>query len=209
MTTYPSWLLPIIHRLKQFERQPIQKPQLRPAAVCFVLISEQEQPHFVLTQRASHLKRHAGQFALPGGRLDTNETAEAAALRELAEEIGLELQPQAILGELDDFETRSGFCITPFVVWGGENPSLSGDPREVSVVHRVPVAQLKQEPLLDLYTSSTSDSPILSLHLRSSRAEPLHVFAPTAALIYQWREVALFGRSTRVAHYEQPSFAWR
>lgn len=58
------------------------------------------------------MNRHAGQWALPGGKLDEGETAVDAALRELQEELGLQLTPDHVLGLLDDYTTRSGFVMT-------------------------------------------------------------------------------------------------
>src|SRR4051794_32097902 len=72
---------------------------------------------FLLTRRAADMRAHPGQWALPGGRCDPGETLEAAALRELHEELGLELAETAILGVLDDYPTRSGYAITPVVAW--------------------------------------------------------------------------------------------
>ncbi|MEZ4230054.1 MAG: CoA pyrophosphatase [Polyangiaceae bacterium] len=198
-----DWLEPIRRRLAEFERQSIAKANLRPAAVAFTLVDEREGPAFILTQRSRTLSRHAGQFALPGGRLDPGETPVVAALRELEEEIGLALPEAHVLGCLDDFETRSGFCMTPVVLWGGSEPALCADPAEVGAIHRIPLAALEREALVDLWPIPQSDRPVLSMQLGE-----LRIFAPTAALIYQFREVALFGRTTRVAHYEQPLFAW-
>ena len=71
----------------------------------------------LLTLRASGLRAHSSQWALPGGRCDAGETAVMAALRELHEELGLELGPDDVLGQLDDYPTRSGYLITPVVAW--------------------------------------------------------------------------------------------
>ena len=158
----------------------------------------------VLTKRAFGLANHAGQWALPGGRLDAGESAEEAALRELAEEVGLPLEANGILGRLDDFVTRSGFVVTPIVVWGGANMQLRPDPAEVSSVHRIPIAELLRPdaPILD--DIPESPNPLLLMPVGES-----WIAAPTAALLYQFREVAILGRSTRVGHFEQPRFAWK
>jgi 8-oxo-dGTP pyrophosphatase MutT (NUDIX family) len=158
----------------------------------------------LLTRRAETLRDHAGQWALPGGRIDAGESPETAALRELHEEIGLRLQPSAVLGRLDDFATRSGFVITPVVVWAGAGPVLNLNPAEVQSVHRIPLAEFLRAdaPLLDELPGSAH--PVLRMPVGDS-----WIAAPTAALIYQLRELCLLGRNTRVAHYEQPLFAWK
>ena len=158
----------------------------------------------LLTLRASGLRRHGGQWALPGGRLDPGETPEAAALRELEEEVGLVLPPEHILGCLDDYPTRSGFVITPVVVWGSASEPLRPDPREVAGVYRVPFEELLDPESLVLQSIPQSDRPVLALALLGTL-----IYAPTAAVLHQFTEVALLGRETRVAHYEQPVFAWR
>jgi 8-oxo-dGTP pyrophosphatase MutT (NUDIX family) len=158
----------------------------------------------LVTRRASGLRSHAGQWALPGGRVDEGEGAEQAALRELAEEVGLQLDAAAVLGRLDDYATRSGYRITPVVVWGGAARRLQPNADEVDQVHRIPLAELLR-----------ADAPLLN-HVRGSGRTVLRmpvgtrwIAAPTAAFLYQFREVALLGRATRVAHFDQPAFAWR
>ncbi|MGV3492496.1 MAG: NUDIX hydrolase [Ramlibacter sp.] len=159
----------------------------------------------LLTRRAMHLKNHPGQWALPGGRVEPGESAVDAALRELYEEVGLQLEPGAVLGQLDDFPTRSGFAITPVVVWAGPvREPLAPNPAEVASIHRVPLTELQRTDAPLLEAIDDSPHPVLRMPVGNG-----WVAAPTAALLYQFREVCLAGRPTRVAHYEQPLFARR
>ena len=162
---------------------------------------------FLLTRRATTLKSHAGQWALPGGRIDAGETAQAAALRELGEELGLQLPDHSVLGRLDDYSTRSGYVITPFVVWAesGPEPTLTPDPAEVASAHRIPLTELLRTdaPLLDP-PHEGHHQPVLRMPLGQH-----WVAAPTAAVLHQFSEWCLHGRPTRVAHFDQPRFTWR
>lgn len=180
-----------------------------------LVLDAARQPCVLLTRRSSRLRKHGGQYALPGGRLDPGETSVQAALRELHEELGIDLPDSAVLGQLDDFTTRSGFVITPVVADGGvaaSTGSLGGaapaeitpNPDEVAEVHRVPLSELYGPDRPSIHHIPESDRPVISLPLVGTM-----IFAPTAAMLYQLSEVALFGRSTRVAHFEQPKFAWR
>jgi len=194
--------------LDSFECERNRDDGLVHAAVAVTVVDDDAgRACFVLTRRASRLANHGGQWALPGGRIDGAETPTQAALRELAEEVGLECPEQSVLGLLDDYPTRSGFVITPVVVWGGAACELRPDPREVASVHRVPLEHLDRPEVPRLRRIPQSDRPVISVPLGGTVRTDVH--APTAAVIFQFREVAMHGRATRVAHYEQPVFAWR
>lgn len=166
--------------------------------------SWQADPAVLLTRRAASLRAHAGQWALPGGRIDPGESPEQAALRELAEEVGLHLGASAILGRLDDYATRSGYVITPVVVALGEARALQPNPAEVASVHRIPVSELLRDDAPILNQVNGAEHPVLRMPLGSR-----WIAAPTAAFLYQFREVCLLDRPTRVAHFDQPRFAWQ
>ena len=190
--------------LAGFERRALAPDGRSPAAVAVVLLADEEgRACFLLTRRAAGLRAHARQWALPGGRLDPGESAERAALRELSEEVGLVRGASSVLGILDDYGTRSGFIITPVVVWAGEQVELAPNPDEVASVHRVPLAELDRPEVPRLVTIPESDRPVIQVPLLSSL-----IHAPTAAVLYQLREVVVHGRPTRVAHFEQPVWAW-
>jgi len=158
----------------------------------------------ILTRRSSNLKDHSGQWAFPGGQMDADESPEDTALRELEEEVGLALNHENIIGLLDDFTTRSGFTITPVVTWGGPGVILTPNPAEVSSIHRIPIAEFLRPDAPMLEKIPESKHPVLRMPVGDS-----YIAAPTAALIYQFREVAILGKSTRVSYYEQPYFAWQ
>lgn len=198
----------ITANLVSFERHPAARPNLRAAAVAIVITSREanDTACFLLTRRTTRLKRHGGQYALPGGRVDPGEDAQGAALRELSEELGLAIAREQVLGLLDDFPTRSGYCITPVVVWGGMDPQITANTDEVAAVFRIPLDELNDPQVPTLQSIPESDQPVLSVPFPTLGHE---IYAPTAAVLYQFREVALCGRTTRAAHYEQPVFAWR
>jgi len=190
--------------LAGFEAERHLAPGLRAAAVALALVpGDDGEPCFVLTRRAPRLRAHGGQWALPGGRLDAGERAEQAARRELVEEVGLDVPEASVLGRLDDYATRSGFVITPIVLWG-DAASFAPNPQEVSAVYRVPLAELDRPGVPRLREIPESDRPVISIPLLGT-----FIHAPTAAVLFQLREVAVWGRPTRVSMYEQPVFAWR
>jgi 8-oxo-dGTP pyrophosphatase MutT (NUDIX family) len=192
----------VARAMQRFQRRRADRPDLKRSAVGITLVPEPGGVTFLLTRRATTLRGHAGQWALPGGRADEGESAGETARRELAEELGLELGADAELGLLDDYATRSGYVITPVVLWAGTGPALTPNPDEVGELYRVPLSEIDVEPRF--ITIPESDAPVIQ--------QPLFdrfVHAPTGAVLHQFREVVLHGRPTRVAHYEQPVFAWR
>jgi 8-oxo-dGTP pyrophosphatase MutT (NUDIX family) len=191
--------------LARFERRAVALEGRRHAGVAVVLLPDDDgRACLLLTKRARGLRNHGGQWALPGGRLDPPETAQDAALRELAEEVGLTLGADAVLGVLDDYPTRSGFVITPIVVWSGVHVTLVPNPAEVASIHRIPLGELDKPDVPRLVSIPESERPVIQLPLLGSL-----IHAPTAAVVFQAREVVIHGRPTRVDHFEQPVWAWR
>lgn len=192
--------------LGRFElRRRVDDGGLKRAAVAVVIV-EAEAPGeaaFLLTKRTPRLRTHGGQWALPGGRVDPGETVEQTALRELHEELGVLASTDDILGTLDDYPTRSGYLIAPVVIWA-PGITLTPNPAEVAGAYRIACGELFRDGSPEIVAIEESDRPIIRLPLPVAT-----VNAPTAAVLFQFREVALAGRDTRVDHYEQPVFAWR
>jgi len=203
--------------LEKSERIQINGDNLRRAAVAVTIVDYRGEggvsgllpvadndAALILTRRSLHLKNHAGQWALPGGSRDTGENPGQTAIRELSEEVGLFLPNKNILGYLDDFITRSGFHITPVIIWAGTTVDLNPDPAEVASIHRIPCRELLRDDAPVLEKTDDPKHPILFMPIGTS-----WIATPTAAILYQFREVALMGCQTRVAHFEQPYFAWK
>lgn len=159
---------------------------------------------FFLCRRASRLTSHAAQWALPGGRLDPGETAIEAALREVHEEIGISLTEADVLGLLDDYPTRSGYVITPVVIWGGGRLDPRPAPDEVVAIYRVGLHQLQRDDSPRFVTIPESSRPVVQIPLGNDL-----IHAPTGAVLLQLRWLGLEGRRDPVDHLEQPVFAWR
>jgi 8-oxo-dGTP pyrophosphatase MutT (NUDIX family) len=193
----------IAANLAAFRRTEVSRPGLKAASVAICILLHDGAGSLLITRRAPNLRSHAGQWALPGGRRDPGESVPDAARRELREETGVEVAPDDVLGVLDDYATRSGYLITPVVVWGGPvSAAMIASPAEVAQIHVIPLADLDVAPRL--VRIPESDAPVIQLPLLGK-----YVHAPTAAIIYQFCQAALHGVTIGVAHFEQPVFAWK
>jgi 8-oxo-dGTP pyrophosphatase MutT (NUDIX family) len=193
----------IAAHLASFQRVGLQREGLKAASVAVCVVSCEDACCLLITRRAPTLRSHAGQWALPGGRRDAGESAEDAARRELREETGVQVGPQDVLGVLDDYATRSGYLITPVVVWGGPaSRQMRGPASEVARIYVIPVDDFDVAPRL--LRIPESPAPLIQLPILDRW---LH--APTAAIIYQFCQAGLHGRTVRVSHFEQPVFAWK
>ena len=195
----------ITANMAAFERLPGAGDGLKAAAVAIAVTSDEAgRPAFFLTRRAPRLNAHSGQWALPGGRLDPGEDAITAALREMDEEIGVRVAPDHVLGVLDDYVTRSGYCMTPVVVWAGPDVEAVANPSEVAQIFRIPLADTLEDRFVEMLPVAGSEHPMVRINVVDR-----HMHAPTAAVVYQFREVCLAGRMTRAAHLLAPGWTAR
>lgn len=190
--------------LDRHPRLELDEPDLRHAAVAITVVSGDDGAGFVLTRRSVGLRAHSHQYALPGGRIDPGETAEVAARRELGEEVGLAAGAPSVLGMLDDYRTRSGYVITPVVIWVERTETIRAQPGEVDQIFVIDLHELDRPDSPRWIDIEESDLPVLQLPLRNRL-----IHAPTGALLYQFREVAMHGRLVRTTDVEEPVWAWR
>lgn len=191
--------------LSDFERRDHSHEGLKRAAVAVVVVEDSDgRGALVLTKRSPKLRAHTSQWALPGGRLDEGETPVAAVLRELWEEVNLSLTEDQVLGTLDDYPTRSGYLITPVVIWAGGEVEMVANPDEVASIHRIPFTELNRSDSPAFIKIPESDRPVIQMLIHDNR-----IHAPTGAVLYQFREVCLHGREVRVDQLEQPVWAWK
>jgi len=129
------------------ERQAtIGAGELKPAAVLILVVNHPADPTIVFTQRTAHLADHAGQISFPGGRADERDaTPERTALREAEEEIGVTPDRVEVLGKLPEYNTGTGYRVTPIVGWAEPPLKYAPDPHEVADVFEVPLAFLLDE----------------------------------------------------------------
>jgi 8-oxo-dGTP pyrophosphatase MutT (NUDIX family) len=190
----------IRRHLAAFDRHAAEDGALRRAAVAVTLLAGDE----VLVVKRVARGLNAGQWALPGGKLDPGEDAVTAALRELHEEAGLALDPRAVAGLLDDFVTDSGFCITPVVAIAPAGAEPVRNAAEIASLHRVPIASLMADHV-PRWAQTPDGRPLLQMPLRHDMV----IHAPTGAILLEFREVALRGRELRIADLAQPEWTRR
>lgn len=195
----------IFDNIRQFDDLRQADERLKNAAVAVTIFNHENEASVIVTRRSARLKEHSGQWAMPGGRVDPGESTQEAVLRELHEEVNLSLGPEHILGTLDDYVTRSGYIITPVVLWANvSHEELVPNPDEVESIHAFTFTELMRDDSPNLENIPESDRQVLSMNYEDDV-----MYAPTAAMLYQFREVGICGRATRVLHYDQPVFAWR
>ncbi len=192
-------------RVDTFNDQRRLSDELVSAAVAITVYAHDNACAVIVTRRSPRLNAHSGQWALPGGRVDPGESLIDAARREMHEEINLDLPESALLGTLDDYVTRSGYAITPVVFWADVDATqLVPNPEEVASIHPFTFNDLVNPDSPNLEKIPESDRQVLSMNYEDER-----IFAPTGAMLFQFREVAILNKHTQVAHFDQPVFAWK
>lgn len=190
-------------RLSRWRASELDRPDgVRHAAVAVALIERDGALQLLLIKRVPR-GRNAGQWALPGGRVDPGETSAEAALRELCEETGVACRPADLLGRLDDISTGSGHVITPWVVACPPEAVLHPNPAEVHSLHLVPLRSL-----LAPGVPRWKDSPegrLLQMPLRHDMV----VHAPTGAILWQFASVVLRDTPVRFTDVVEPDFVRR
>jgi 8-oxo-dGTP pyrophosphatase MutT (NUDIX family) len=146
----PEWLRPVeegarsitVADLTRF--LPPEDSDPRRGAVLMLFGEGDHGPDLLLTERAHHMRSHPGQVSFPGGRLEAGETPREAALREAAEETGLDPAGVEVFAELPElWLPPSNYAVTPLLAWWErESPVWSAQPDEVHEVHRVPISDL-------------------------------------------------------------------
>lgn len=201
LTGLPAFRRVAAERLGAFGHTTVpDSPGSRRAGVVLCVVEDAGVPSVILIKRA-HRGRNAGQWGLPGGRMDEGETPERAALRELHEELGLLVDPGEVIGRLDDFPAASGFAITPVVVAPADPGPLVPSPDEVASVHHVSLERLAADDT-PRWVPQIGGGSLLQMRLRPDWV----VHPPTGAMLWQFREVVLLGRQARVADFVQPDW---
>jgi 8-oxo-dGTP pyrophosphatase MutT (NUDIX family) len=148
------------------------------SAVLVILYTRHHQPHVLLIQRSNHLRQHAGEISFPGGFYETDDgTLFNTALRETREELGLDIPPPQVIGQLAKVQTLAGFIISPFITILDKLPPYRGNPSEVQKVLEIPLL------------------PLLSTHHREMG------YPPQKQMVAYWHlEHRVWGATAKVLH---------
>ncbi|NGO54664.1 NUDIX hydrolase [Allomesorhizobium camelthorni] len=210
MLTYqfsPSLIDHIRSMLLQFAPwKSSHSEKLKQAAVGIILVAADDgsnETSFLLTLRYAKMRSHAGQYALPGGRIDQGENAVDTVIRECMEEIGLKLSADQVLGILDLYATQSGYAITPVVFAATREPNFFLNPNEVEQVFRIKLSDLSGERSAQFFSQEEGGPLLIRFPIFDH-----HIHAPTAAILYQFVEVVA-GRYQQVDNLAAPDFATR
>jgi 8-oxo-dGTP pyrophosphatase MutT (NUDIX family) len=169
-------------------RETLERPG-RPASVLLALLERPSGVTVLFTERSKHLKDHAGQISLPGGRLAPGETVAVAALREAHEEVGLTPTAVEVLGSLDGFLTGTGFTITPVVGYVADSAFIAvPDPREVASVFEVPLDVILDRSAMGVGYFERHGSRLLTYELHY---ENRRIWGATAAVLRNFQDVIL------------------
>jgi 8-oxo-dGTP pyrophosphatase MutT (NUDIX family) len=169
-------------------REILERPG-RPASVLLALLERPRGPTVLFTERAAHLRDHAGQVSLPGGRVVGGESPAEAALREAHEEVGLEPATVDVIGSLDEFITGTGFMITPVVgVVGNAGFTAIPDPREVAGVFEVPLTIILDPTAMSVGYFERHGSRLLTYELLYGGRR---IWGATAAVLRNFQDVIL------------------
>src|SRR3712207_5313280 len=122
------------------DAEMVSPGRIVPAAVLVPIVAHPEEPSVLLTLRSARLSSHAGQVSFPGGRIEDSETPEAAAVREAAEEVGLDPRLPELIGRLPEHVTGTGFHVTPVVALVSPPLALTPDPAEVAETFELPLS---------------------------------------------------------------------
>jgi 8-oxo-dGTP pyrophosphatase MutT (NUDIX family) len=142
--------------------------------------------HLPLTERPLTLAHHAGQISLPGGAVEPGETSEAAALRELREELGVAAESQSLGRLAECYVFASDFVITPWVAATDAEPVWRPDPGEVQSVVELPLEVLFDE---DCVGRLTIERGPLMFHAPSIRVGETRVWGATSTILAELARV--------------------